>query len=166
MNEQVNIVPSEDSLVTLAKELNLGALQEPPAVPFTFEAIGWPMLAGLILIIVILIAFWQIRKYGRNKYRREALTELKEIVEGKRALEHSFVVLKRTAILAYSREKVGYLSGKLWLQFLEKSGKKVEMLVFEKDIKNLIYKGVMPEKNIEQKLLLNTERWIRTHAAR
>ena len=81
-------------------------------------------------------------------------------------LAHCFEILKRTAIVAFSREKVGDLSGKPWLLFLEESGKKVEMTPFEKDIENLIYKGIVPEKDIQDKLLLNTEKWIRTHATR
>ncbi len=166
MSAQQNIAQPADSAVQLAKELNLGPLQEPVAVPFTFETVGWPILAGIVIIAGLCIAIWQIRKYNRNRYRREALAELEQVSAGQIDLAHSFVILKRTAITAFSREKVGNLAGTAWLQFLEESGKKVELVVFEKDIENLIYKGISPKKSIEERLLLNTEKWIRTHATR
>lgn len=166
MSAQQNIVQPIDSVAQLAKELNLGPLQEPAAVPFTFETIGWPILVVVVFIMVLLIAFWQIRKYIHNKYRRAALAELQKIESAQKGLSHSFVILKHTAITAYTREKVGNLSGKPWLQFLEESGKNVEFVILEKDIENLIYKGIAPEDEIAQKILLNSKKWIRTHATR
>lgn len=164
MSWQEDITQPADSTDQLAKELNLGSLLEPASVPFTFETIGWPILAMLIALSILIAAFWQIRKYRHNRYRREALAELHQISAHQKNLCQIFVVLKRTAIVAFTRETVGNLSGKAWLQFLEESGQNIEMLVFEKEIENLIYKDISPEKDVREKLLSNSEKWIRTHA--
>lgn len=68
-----------DSLAQKAELLQLGPLQEPPPVPFTFDTVGWPILVVIIGISLLLIAFFLIRKHIRNRYRRAALQELQLI---------------------------------------------------------------------------------------
>lgn len=155
-----------DSLAQAVADLNLGPLQEPAAVPFTFETIGWPILAAVILILIVVIAFFQIRKYRRNRYRREALAELQKVTAGEMNLAHCMVLVKRTAIHAFGREKTGKLAGKAWFSFLDENAKNVAFLSLQTEIEALIYKDETPEASAKEKIIKNTKNWITTHAAR
>lgn len=147
-------------------ELNLGPLQEPEAVGFAFETIGWPILAAVIFVVLLIITFFAIRKHIKNRYRREALEELQQIITGKLPLNHSLVLVKRTAIHAFGREKVGKLVGVEWLQFLDGNAKNVNFLSVQTEVEALIYKDEIPENGAKEKLIVNTKNWIKTHAAR
>lgn len=96
---------------------NLEEIQLPPRIPFTPETIGWYLLAGgLVLLLIWLV--WRIRKRWRaNAYRRAALRELEEI-DSPRAVPE---LLKRVALVAYPRAEVAQLTGEAWLGFLDGS---------------------------------------------
>lgn len=166
MNPDSLQIQQPDSVAQLAADLHLGPLQEPPAVPFTFDTIGWPILAAVIGISLLILAFFQIRKYRRNRYRREALKELQRVEKGELELIQNFVILKRTAIHAFGREAVGRLAGTEWLKFLEDHARGVRFLDFETEIDALIYKNEEPPVDTRSKLVINTQKWIRYHAAR
>ncbi len=159
------IAPS-DSLAQTVAEMNLGPLQEPAAVPFTFDTIGWPILAAVILVLIVTLTFFQIRKHIRNRYRREALAELQKVTAGEMNLTHCMVLVKRTAIHAFGREKTGKLAGKEWFSFLDENAKNVAFLSVQTEVEALIYKDEMPENTAKEKIIKNTKNWIATHAAR
>ncbi|WP_417608364.1 DUF4381 domain-containing protein [Owenweeksia hongkongensis] len=165
MSLLLQIAPS-DSLTKVVADLNLGPLQEPADVAFTFETIGWPILAIPMLILIIVFSFFQIRKYKRNQYRREALAELKKVASGELDFAHSMVLVKRTAIRAFGREKAGKLVGKEWFTFLDENAKNVGFLSVQTEIEALIYKSEIPEKTIQEKIIVNAKNWISTHVAR
>ncbi|WP_417602335.1 DUF4381 domain-containing protein [Owenweeksia hongkongensis] len=165
MSLLLQIAPS-DSLTKVVADLNLGPLQEPSDVAFTFETIGWPILAILMLILIIVFSFFQIIKYKRNQYRREALAELKKVTAGEMNLTHCMVLVKRTAIHAFGREKTGKLAGKEWFSFLDENAKNVAFLSVQTEVEALIYKDEMPENTAKEKIIKNTKNWIATHAAR
>ncbi|AEV31070.1 hypothetical protein Oweho_0046 [Owenweeksia hongkongensis DSM 17368] len=165
MSLLLQIAPS-DSLTTVVADLNLGPLQEPADVAFTFETIGWPILAILMLILIIVFSFFQMRKYKRNQYRREALAELKKVASGELDFAYSMVLVKRTAIQAFGREKAGKLAGKEWFTFLDENAKNVSFLSVLTEIEALIYKSEIPEKTTQEKIIVNAKNWISTHVAR
>ena len=146
--------------------LNIGPLQEPEAVGFTFETIGWPILAAVIFVVILIISFFAISKHIKNRYRREALAELQQVASGQLPLNHSLVLVKRTAIHAFGREKVGKLAGKEWFQFLDENAKNVNFLSVQTEAEALIYKDEALEKQAKEELILNTKNWIKHHAAR
>lgn len=98
----------------------------PDAVPFWPPAPGWYMLCGLLVLAAILLLRSCIRRRGENRYRREALHQLKEIgaFAGTRAEQGDVQavnrLLKKTALSVFPRKEVAPLFGKEWLKFLDK----------------------------------------------
>ncbi len=154
----------QDSVAANVTQVKLEGLYEPPPVAFTFETIGWSVLAVLLVLILILIVFFQIRKYIRNKYRREALIELESINGNTTAFNQTFVILKRVAIRVFGREKVGPLYGKEWLGFLEKTGRRVSLVNFEEQIYSSMYNEKELAVKEKEEIILNAKKWIKTHA--
>jgi len=108
---------------------NLHDIIVPEPVAWLPPAPGWYVLGiGLLLTF----GWFSIQRYlmwQRNRYRREALAELKEI--GKKLEDPSSYrqllpqipqLVKRTAIAGYTRDAVASLSGDEWLAFLDKTG--------------------------------------------
>lgn len=165
MNNEIQIELSRDSIPQQMADLKLGVLQEPVPVPFSFETIGWTILAVIICLLAIWFLLAQIRNFRKNKYRRDALNDLKNVKSGSKELAYSFVILKRTAITAYTRGKVGNLTGKSWLLFLDETAKDIELAQYEKEIENLLYKNIVPDDVVRKAVLLNIENWIQNHVA-
>ena len=111
---------SEDPLAQL-RDLHL-----PQAVADWPPALGWWLLAGLVLFGLV----WSMRalywRYKSNAYRRFAQRELKAIVaehaetqDARRALSRLQFLMKRVAMTAFNRAEVAALSGVAWTQFLD-----------------------------------------------
>ncbi|MBD8487321.1 DUF4381 domain-containing protein [Echinicola sp. CAU 1574] len=158
-----------DSLVakdsTAVAQLLQGAkLYEPEAVKFSFETIGWTVVGVVLLLGILVLIFFGVRSHIKNKYRREALEYIKMLSGEDQRLMEVFVVLKNTAMKAFGRNKVGGLYGHDWLAFLEKTGKQVEFLDRENEFMAALYKNDMLSNEGKNRLLVNAEKWIRTHA--
>ncbi|MBN3581491.1 DUF4381 domain-containing protein [Algoriphagus aestuarii] len=143
---------------------DLGNIYEPPPVSFTFETIGWTVLGALLMIGLLVGIFFLIRHYLKNRYRREALAALSTVGSEGQNFPQVFVILKRVAIEVFGREKVGALFGSSWLGFLDKTGKNVAMNRYEKEINALIYQDQLPDYQVQQAILSEAKKWIRTHA--
>lgn len=152
-----------DSLKQQELLLNLGPLYEPDPVSFSFETIGWKILATLILILTGLVLFLLIRRYRHNKYRRMALTQLSKIEDPSR-LPEIFILIKSTAIQTFGREKVGALFGDSWLEFLDQTGKSGKFSPFSKTILKSIYSDEHPQSPEFQQIKSQASNWISTHA--
>ncbi|GAA0877623.1 hypothetical protein GCM10009119_05910 [Algoriphagus jejuensis] len=161
---QDSIAAQADTTANPLAQFEMGKLYEPDAVKFSFETVGWPILGGLILLGLLVAAFFWYRHYRRNAYRREALKSLDSIGQGETM--EIFVVLKRTAIHAFGREKVGRLSGAEWLKFLESSGKNVKMLGRDKQIQLAIYQNEALPSEARQAIISNAKQWVKTHAVK
>lgn len=154
---------SQDTFITERTSVELGALYEPPPVAFSFETVGWSILAGIMVLAILVIAYFLIRNYIKNRYRREALHALEGMRSNRTAFAQIFVLLKQVALKAFGRERVGRLYGKEWLQFLEKTGKNVKMLAYEKQLEEVLYKGNGLSPDQQNELLFNARKWIKTH---
>lgn len=142
----------------------LGALYEPPPVPFTFETVGWEVLGILILVLLLVaLAFW-IKQYKCNSYRREALKQLDAFQSGSQSVQDILLVLKKSAMHAFGRHKTGNLYGHDWLKFLDGSGKNVHLLDLEKDIAAAVYKNESLSADASRDLVKNARNWIKSHA--
>jgi hypothetical protein len=162
---QDSTAAQSDTTSNALAPFEMGKLYEPDPVRFSFETIGWPILGSLILIGLLIASYFWYRHYQRNLYRREALKTLEAITKPEQALE-IFVVLKRTAIHAFGREKVGGLAGRDWLQFLEKTGKNVTLANQERQIQTAIYQAEPISSDAQRQILSNAKQWIRTHAGK
>jgi hypothetical protein len=88
----------------------------PSPVPWTPQTIGWYVVFGIVALLLLWFAVREVRRWMRNRYRREALRELSST-----SPEQLSALLKRTALAAWPREQVASLSGDRWLSFLVES---------------------------------------------
>ena len=96
---------------------------EPEPVSWLPQTIGWWILAGWLLAVGLLVTWHAYRSWRRNRYRRESLNALDSIEaqSGPEGAAQVAVLLKRTALAAYPRDKVANLYGAEWSQFLRES---------------------------------------------
>jgi len=141
---------------------DIGALYEPPPVEFTFDAVGWTYLVWVLVSLVLVGIFIFIRKYMRNKYRRDALAALKQA--DSMSVSEVFVILKQTAMHVFSRETTGNLHGNQWLEFLDNTGKGVQFSRYQNEITQALYKDETTSADVMDAILSNAQKWIRTHA--
>lgn len=101
----------------------LHPLREPTPVGWWPPAPGWWFLAALCLALLIAVAVWGWRRHRRNRYRRQALTELQALrtngFPGSEQVQQINAVLKRAALMAYGTTRVAPLGGDEWIRFLD-----------------------------------------------
>lgn len=122
-----------DALVrsTALPESSLAQLADvvlPPPVPWTPQTLGWQVVGVLLLLLALVLAWRAVRRYWRNRYRREALAELKRLevqldstgeTQVRAAVLAALAALiKRCALAAWPREQVAGLSGARWADFV------------------------------------------------
>lgn len=102
---------------------------EPAPVAWWPPAMGGQLLLTLLLIWLIAFALLAWLRYRRNAYRRAALAQLATIekalddpITRVTAVRELSALLKRVALIAFSRDEVAALSGESWLAFLDRSG--------------------------------------------
>ena len=105
--------------------LNLQELPLPEPVSYLPQTVGWYVLAGLAIFAFLLLVRFLHRRRQANRYRREALVQLKEIERGlenerrEAALAAIPVLVKRTVLAFAPREAVATSSGSDWLSYLD-----------------------------------------------
>jgi Ca-activated chloride channel family protein len=102
-------------------------------IPLPREVSRWPetwasRITAIMLLAMAIIALWQLLRYRRaNRYRREALAELRRMERGGTApaelLTQLALLLRRTALAAFPREQVAPLAGSAWLSFLDRTSR-------------------------------------------
>ena len=97
-------------------------------IPLPQEVSLWPQTWALRIAIALiaagaLVAVWQLaHRFYANRYRREALAELGEMIaNGTPDQVRLSVLVRRTALGAFPRETVAPLTGSAWLAFLDRS---------------------------------------------
>lgn len=108
---------------------NLADIHLPDPVSVWPPAIGWWILAALVLAILIAVPLWLIRRHRKRAYRREALAQLQMLQtqqEEHNATEMASALsglLKQVAITLFGRQETASLNGDNWLKFLDEKGK-------------------------------------------
>jgi hypothetical protein len=129
----------------------------PPA--WTPQTIGWYVLFAAAALLLLWFAIYAIRRWFANRYRREVLHELVIATP-----DQFSALLKRTALVAWPREKVASLSGDAWLQFL---GNAAATELFRSApgnrIEELALFGNAASVEDEQTLRTIAAEWIRRH---
>lgn len=147
----------------------LEPLFEPEPVPFTFNTPAWYVLGILLLILSIYVFFLQLKKYKKNRYRRDALKALGALNlsysnDFNIILNEIRIVLKQLAIHRYGRLTVASLYGQDWLEFLESKGKGTPFKKYNILIKQDAFLGSEKEKQNVIDLVEVSKNWIKTHA--
>ena len=143
-----------------------GELYEPQPVVFTFETLGWKLLVGLVVLLLIIACVLWVRKRIKNKYRREALREIQNLPHEHESVLQILVTLKRVAIMVFGRQRVAALNGHDWLHFLDKTGKEVMFQKYEAVILNSVYTHQAPNNDEIKEVFNNATKWIKTHASK
>lgn len=103
---------------------NLHPIVLPPAQGIWPVAPGWYMIAFLLLAAAIFFVLRFIQKRKANQYRQDALAQLAVLQntldqgEAENALRALPVLIKATALYAYSRKTIASLYGDSWIDFL------------------------------------------------
>lgn len=96
----------------------------PPPVSMLPQTWGWAALAGIVWVLLLILAIRAIRRFRRNAYRRDAIQRLSaleaEMSGAKRgqATRELAKILKQTALAAWPRRRVAALTGAKWVRFL------------------------------------------------
>jgi hypothetical protein len=97
---------------------NLRDIVVPQPVTWWPPAPGWWVVMSISAIAVFVVAFRAWRVWRANAYRRAALHELPLATTVTGIAE----IVKRTALVAYSRTDIAALSGSNWSQWLGEAG--------------------------------------------
>jgi Domain of unknown function (DUF4381) len=86
----------------------------PPQIPWWPAALGWYVLAAILLVVVLVLVlrFWL--RWRANANRREALRALDSAVE----VATIAALLRRTALAESSRSEIAALTGNAWVDWL------------------------------------------------
>jgi len=102
----------------------------PPPVPWWPPAPAWYWVLGFLLGGVLVLFLVALFRWQHHRYRREALAELarqepalREPATRAEALGALAELLKRAALTAFPREQVANLTGPVWFEFLDRSGR-------------------------------------------
>lgn len=112
-------VPEEFQGLNLVELLDLlEPVPEPAPISMVPQTVGWLWLGLGLAVLLGWLAVVLLRRYRANAYRRAALAELREAGDDPARIAE---VLRRAAIIAYSRDRVAALTGTDWLEFLDTS---------------------------------------------
>lgn len=145
----------------------LHGLVMPEPVAWLPETPGW-WIIFCWLVAVMLLAVWQIvKRRRRNRYRRDALAELRAIAARPElgpaeSAQYVAALVKRTALAAYPREEVAALYGADWAQFLRESAGNDRQIADAAD--RLAAAAYHPDADGSE-LSQPARRWIRLHRA-
>lgn len=82
---------------------------------------GWWVLFVFLLVVLVIMVVWSVRRWRGNAYRRAACVELESIGELV-SVDEVNALLKRTALSFRPREEIAGLAGNAWIDFLRQSG--------------------------------------------
>lgn len=102
-------------------------IAQPAPVSWMPQTVGWEMLGVVLLLLALWLTWRGIRRWFRNRYRREALAELCRLElrwhddpeTGAAVLAALPALVKRCALAAWPREQVASASGTQWAQFIQ-----------------------------------------------
>jgi len=146
-----------------------------PPVSWWPPAPGWYLVSGFLVVALSWLGWRRYRRWRADAYRRAALKELKALSaqrengeEIRKALASLPVLLKRTALAVWPRERVAGLSGRSWLEFLDATGNTRDFTEGPgRVLPDLAYTGsAMASSFTEERLdslIQCAGRWIRRH---
>jgi hypothetical protein len=135
-------------------------------VPWFPPAPGWYWLGSLLGTLALYLAIKRLRQFQRDAYRRAALVELSQLAQSTE-LQALQALLRRTAIIAYSRSEVASLTGSAWWRFLDAASPETFFIAGGGELLDrATYQPSVKLSSDEQGALLSAcSHWIRHHVA-
>lgn len=143
-------------------------------IPLPREVTLWPQtwearFAIAVLLVAITVGLWRMMRHRyANRYRREALAELKQIERADAAElpARLSLLVRRTALAAFPREQVAQLAGSAWLAFLDRTGGVTEFSQGAgRRLASAPYARAELDDGQRSALVVLVRRWIRGHHA-
>ena len=148
---------------------NLNDIVMPTAVPWWPPAPGWYVVGAVVLLLVAWLLIRVARRWVENRYRREALRELRRIRAESTAVPELPALLKRCALSAWPREQVASMTGPAWHEFLDQSAAMDRFRMGQGEaLERLSYAAGGRHGLTESELhdvFEASETWLRTHRA-
>lgn len=151
--------------------INIGTLIEPTPIGFSFDAPGWIILLGIIILILIVIAYKKHQEYQKNKYRRFAVSTIESLTLSELTIEEIVFkiseILKRVSITSYGRKEIASLNEKEWLHYMNQKGKNKPF--FQEKSKQILTSLLYQGKNAQisndeiQNYKKESLNWIKKH---
>ena len=147
-------------------------IHQPNMIESWPPAPGWWLLATLALVMLITLVSRVFRYWRGNRYRREAIKEMNELLNDWRYHKDDRLyltslqgLLKRVALTAFPRDDVASLTGEAWVQFLDRSSNSRDFSVGEMEL--LIDGNYKPNivANVESIQSLASQ-WVKRHQTR
>ncbi|MFT6051280.1 MAG: hypothetical protein ACJAZ0_001377 [Halioglobus sp.] len=139
----------------------------PQDVSWLPQTVGWTWLALATLALSLRFAWFALRKWHCNRYRKEALLQLRALdqkVDSSDLVAAINRVLKLAALVAYSRTRVAQLSGESWVDFLNGQ---CEQPPFGPEQSQLLavssYRAEAVTPASAQQILAASRLWVRVH---
>lgn len=148
-------------------------------IPLPPEVSLWPQTWTLRITIAVVVAalvaaaWWCIRQWWTNRYRRESLAELSQIEHAHNAgksidglAAELAVLVRRTALAAFPRAQVAALAGPAWLSFLDRAYGGTEFSHgCGRALESAPYQPARPDAGQAHILIDLVRRWIKVHHA-
>ncbi len=135
----------------------------------------WPQTAGWYIVGALAIAglfylLWRLWvRYRSNAYRREGLARLDQMAADPTVLKELPLLLKKSALMAGSRQQVANLSGRAWIEWLNKTaGKELFSMSDADSFEQLAYKQpghAFLDRKAAEHLIEASKSWMRMHRA-
>lgn len=146
----------------------VGDILEPDPLPFTFETIGWKVLAVVVIVITVIAFFKWLKLYQKNKYRRESIKKMQFIksqnAQSQYKINQLNIILKQVAIVTFGRTEVAELYGDEWYSFLDSKYKKSEFVNYSSNFNDAIYNNKEVDESTLQSIYIITKTWINEHS--
>jgi hypothetical protein len=147
-------------------------LSVPVEVSLVPQTAAWYLLVAALVAAMTGALIRAVQRYRRDAYRRAALAELARLRKGAAGVDRAAALvqlpelLKRCALVAFSRERVAGLSGARWHTFLQHSAPGALGDDAISALSQLVLEGgdELPPQ-MERDLFDGVEQWLRRHHA-
>ncbi len=142
----------------------------PERISWLPQTVGWYWLGTIALFFALRYCWRALRCWYSNRYRREAYRRLQTLLlapEQQDIIANTNEILKITAIVAYSRDRVAKLSGEHWVDFLNQQ---CEQPTFNDEQSTLLATCIYTQQNVGRnqhvQLIQAALNWVNCHRGR